>query len=111
MLGAALFTTMKTEYEKVIDMLGVPMAWTHVKTSTTANVTAGMKIATDEDTALVQSYGIGARIITVKASDFTIPPEKFDRFAVQSEVYIAEAVAPVHLNGTLLGYRVYIRGK
>ena len=111
MLGAALFATMKAQYERTIDTLGIPMVWTHTKTSATANLVGGMRIATDEDTALVQSYGVGARIITLKAAGLTGAPEKFDRFAVLNEVYIAESVAPVHLNGTLLGYRVYIKGK
>ena len=111
MLSPALFATMKAEYERTIDTLGIPMVWTHTKTSATANLVGGMRIASDEDTGLIQSYGIGARIITIKAAGLTGAPEKFDRFTVGTEVYIAENVAPVHLNAQLIGYRVYIKGK
>lgn len=111
MLGTALFSAMKSQYEMVIDTLGVPMVYSHTKTGATVNLVGGMRIASDEDQALIQSYGVGARIITLKASAITVPPEKFDRFTVQSETYIAEAVVPVHLNGALIGYRVYIKGR
>jgi len=111
MLGAALFATMKAQYERTIDTLGIPMVWTHTKTSATANLVGGMRIASDEDSAIVQSMGIGARIITLKAAGLTAAPEKFDRFAVGNEVYIADSVHPVHLNAQLIGYRVYIKGK
>ena len=111
MLGAVLFETMREQYERVIDTLGVPMQWTNTKSNTTRSVVGGMKIATDEDLALVQSYGVGARVITIKASGLTVEPEKFDRFAVQDAVFVAESVAPVHLNGSLIGFRIYIKGR
>lgn len=111
MLGAVLFDLMREQYERTIDTLGVPMQWTNTKTNTTKSVVGGMKIATDADLALVQSYGVGARVITIKAAGLTTEPEKFDRFAVQGAIYVAESVAPVHLNGTLVGFRIYIKGR
>jgi len=112
MLGAALFSSMKSQYNFTIDTLGTPMQWVHVKSGLTKTVNAGMKIAGDNDAALVQAYGVGARIITVKAIDFsTDKPEKFDKFVSGAETYIAEAVHPVHLNAEVIGYRVYIKGR
>ncbi len=112
MLGATLFTQMRSSYERVIDTLGVQVTWTQAKTPhNSKSVVAGMKIAGVQDDAIVQAYGVGARIMTLKASDFPTPPEKFDRLAVDSEVYTAEAVQPVHLNAALVGYKIYIKGK
>lgn len=112
MLTRTLFSTMKSQYERVIDTLGVPMSWTHIKSGLTLSVIGGIKIAGNEDIAIVNAYGIGARIITVKASSFpTTHPEKFDKFVVGSETYIIENVSPVHFNGELVGYRVFTKGR
>ena len=112
MLTASLFSTMKSEYERIIDTLGVQMNWTQAKPPrNTKQVVAGMKIAGVQDDAIVQAYGVGARIITVKAADFATAPEKFDKFAVGTESHIAEAVHQVHLNAQLIGYKIYVKGK
>jgi hypothetical protein len=103
---------MKAQYESVIDTLGVNVIWTQAKPPhANKAVTAGIKIAGNDDEALVQSLGVGARIFTMKASDFTTAPEKFDRLVVGTEAYTAEAVHPVHLNAALIGYRIYTKGK
>jgi hypothetical protein len=103
---------MRGEYEKLIDTLGIPLTWESAKQGSTAAIVAGMRIASDQSDAIVNAYGVGARIITLKASSFpTTQPEKFDKFKTGSEVYVADTVVPVHLNNELVGYRVYVRGK
>jgi hypothetical protein len=112
MLGAALFNQMKAGYDQVIDLLGSPVMWTQTKPPrNTVQIIAALKIADDSDDAIVNAYGVGVRILTAKASDFIVPPVKFDSFAMGNEVYIAEAVHPVHLNNALVGYRVMVKGK
>lgn len=112
MLNNTLFASFRAEYNKTIDMLGVPMQWSKADASATANIVAGLKIAGDKDEALINAYGTHARIFTFKASDFpSFPPAKFDRITVGAEVFVAEAVQTVHLNGAVVGYRIYVRGK
>jgi len=112
MLTTALFATMKAQYERTIDTLGATMIWTQAKPpNNNKAIVAGMKIASDQDTALVQAYGVGARVITVKASDFPVAPEKFDRLVCGTEAYTAEAVHPVHLNAALVGYKIFVKGR
>jgi len=111
-LDATLLSTYRAGYELVIETLGTPATWTQAKPPhATKSVTAGLKIAGNEDDALVQAYGVGARVITVKAKDFTAAPEKFDRVTMGSETMTIEAVHPVHLNAALVGYKLYVRGK
>lgn len=111
MLAQSALTEMAKRYEQTIETLGVPMLWTNVKSGVDQPVLAGIRVATDEETRLVQSYGIGARIITIKSRGLHRAPEKFDRFSVDGSVYVAEVVAPVHLGGQLIGYRIYTKGR
>lgn len=111
MLAQSALTEMLKRYEQAIDLLGVPMLWTNVKSGAEQPVIGGIRIASDEEINLVQSYGVGARIITLKARGLSRAPEKFDRFSLDSAVYVAELVAPVHLGGQLVGYRIYIKGR
>ena len=111
MLNASLLADMRNSYAKVIDTLGTPLTWTQAVGGGTGAFVCGMAIAGDKDEALVNSYGVGARIITVKATDFPVAPSKFDKFSSGTEVYVAEAVHPVHLNAGIVGYRVIIKGR
>lgn len=102
----------KTAYEKTIDALGVPLVWhsaTH--SNVTKSIVAGIRILGSQDEVLVNAYGIGGRLITVKAADFAVAPEKFDRLTIDGEVYVIEAVQAVHLNLVLVGYRIFTKGR
>ena len=112
MLGAADFGKVKAEYDKAIDTLGVSATWTPVvqpgaPAAAPKAVTVGFKITTDE--VLINAYGVGARIITMKTADGN--PAKFDQFVVQGERYTVDQVDTVFLNGQALGHRCVIRGK
>ena len=45
MLTRTLFSTMKSQYERVIDTLGVPMSWTHIKSGLTLSVIGTVFVA------------------------------------------------------------------
>jgi hypothetical protein len=113
MLGGALLSTVKSQYERTIDMLGVAATWTKANTpASTAAITIGSRIASDKDDAILNAYGIGALIFTLKATDFPVnPPTKFDTLKIGGEVYVIDHVSPVHMNGQVFGYRCYSRGK
>jgi hypothetical protein len=113
MLGSQLFATYKSEYERVIDTLGVQAVWARPSASVAGKtVTVGSRIAADKDDAIVNAYGIGALIFTFKAIDFPVgPPLKFDTLTIGTETHVIDHVSPVHMNGSIFGYRCYARGK
>jgi hypothetical protein len=111
-LGSQFFAVYKSEYERTIDTLGVSMVFKHSKGGATANIVGGSRIAGDKDDGIIQSYGIGALIFTLKARDFpTTPPIKFDQITIGTETHVIDHVAPVHLNNSTFGYRCFVRGK
>ena len=99
---------------KILDDLGSPCHYTMAKApETELDITAGFKTAGVRDEAITNSYGIGAKILTIKASDFTTPPVKYDefRFHGTEETYVAEAVHPIHIGPEVVFHKVYIKGK
>ena len=112
MLEQSLFDDVRGSFNLAIDMLGVPSTWTQAKPpNATATPTIGFRTAGLNDTEVVSAYGIGAKIVTMKVTDFTVAPQKFDTIEVLTERYTLDAVNPVHLNGVVIGYKAYIRGK
>lgn len=100
--------------ELVIDCLGVPITWTQTKKpNTTKTVRAGFKTAGLKDTEVVNAYGLGAKIIVFKASDFgAVIPEKFDTVQVHDQRYTLDTVDPKHdLDGNVAFYYTYVKGK
>jgi len=114
MLGSAIFAALKTEYDRAVDSLGFPATFTVAKTDASIKIPkVGFATIGRDDDALIQAYGVGARVITIKASDVTAPPVKFDRITIGAEVFTFEAVHNVHLPGTgaIIAYRCFSRGK
>ena len=112
MLTAPVLATVKAQYERTIDMLGVQATWKQAVGGGSQALTIGSRIAGDKDDAIVNAYGIGARIFTLKAADFpTNPPVKFDTLTIGTETHVIDHVAPVHMNGSTFGYRCFVRGK
>lgn len=70
--------------------------------------------ASPRDEALVNAYGIDAVTITLPDADIfkSIHPEKFDavKFA-DGTVYVFNAVHPVQLDDTRVGWTCYSKGK
>lgn len=104
---------MKKAFETTIDALGVPAVWTQASGGGTGNLTIGFRTAGADDNEIINAYGIGAKIVKMKASDFTPPvePQKFDSIVINSERYTLDACMPIHLNGALIGFKAYVRGK
>ena len=112
MLSATDANNLRGAFTTAIDALGVPATWTQAKPpADTKNITVGFRTAGKDDQEIVAAYGIAAKIITMKAADFTTDPEKFDSLLIMNERYTLDAVMPVHLNGAIIGYKAYARGK
>lgn len=111
MLAASDFSRIKRNFEGAVAMLGVTATWSRAKAPTpTKQLVLGFKTAGVKDTEIVNAYGINAVVLTVRAMDVTVAPEKFDTFTVNGVRHTADAVHPVNLNGTVIGWKVYVRG-
>lgn len=112
MLGASDYNNVKGSFEQVIELLGSPCVWTQAKPPhATKTVRAGFRTAGAQDTEVVNAYGMGAKIITLKAADFTTAPEKFDKLQFGTERYTADSVQPVHLNAAVIGWKIFVKGQ
>ena len=97
----------KTAYEHAIDTLGVPASVVTVA-GDTYNCTIGWKTTRDEE--LINAYGMGVQIATIKFSDVA-ELKKLDGIRVNSDRYTIDEVFPVYLNDIQVGWRCVIRGK
>lgn len=103
----------RVQYESIIDTLGVSAIFTHIKSNIQVKI-AKVGIRTNStNEALVNAYGVGSKVITVKATSLQTPPEKFDYVLINNERMVLEAVTLVHEPGTgdIIGYRCFIKGK
>ena len=111
MLASSDFSNVRGSWESVVALLGVPASWERAKAmGTQVPVVVGFKTAGVKDVEVIQSYGINAKIITVRAIDVSVPPEKFDTFTIHNERHTADAVHPVNLNGSVIGWKIYVQG-
>lgn len=111
MLNASDHAAMLASYEGVVDTLGVPAVWTQTKDpKATQDVLVGFKTASWRDEELINAYGIGAKVFTIKVSDIPVI-EKFDRIEINGERYTIDSVMPVHLNGVQIFHKAIVRGK
>ena len=113
MLSAQLFGQMSAGFNQVVDTLGVPGEYhqTKVPKTVTKIAAVGFKTPGAEDDAIVNTIGVGGRIITVKAADLATAPSKLDRVFVHGEIYTVETVHVIDLNGTALGWKLLCKGR
>ena len=95
------------QWNEGVKSLGVPAS--HVITEgVETDCTVGFKTTKDEE--IINSWGIGAKIITIRSEEVN-PVKKLDRVFIMDQVYTLEFVDPVMLNDIFCGYRCYVRGK
>ena len=111
MLSAADHQRIQLGTEAVVDALGVPALWEQTKAPNASKpVIVGFKTVTYKDEELINAFGIGAKVLTVKVKDIA-QVAKFDRFTIHGERYTIDEVMPVHLNGVLLFWKCFVKGK
>jgi hypothetical protein len=109
-LSAAEKSKFRAAQESVVDMLGVPAQWQQTKAPrATKSATVGFKTAGWKDEIIVNSYGINARILTVKARDIS-NVVKFDTFTIGGEVMTVASASHVYLNGDHIFTKVICKG-
>lgn len=111
MLSQHYFKIIKSSFEYNIGQLSVPATWERAKNQAFSGVIpVSFKTAGVKDEAIINAYGINAVIMVVRAIDTAIPPEKFDSFVIEGVRHTADAVHPIHLNGSIVGWKIYVRG-
>lgn len=95
------------QWNEGVKSLGVPA--THMSTEgIETECIVGFKTTKDEE--IINSWGIGAKVITIRAEEVS-PVKKLDRIFIEDQTYTLEFVDPVMLNNIFCGYRCYVRGK
>lgn len=105
---------LSSRWEQTVDELGVPALLSSTKNLWADKQTIiGIKTAGFGEDEIVNAYGVGTRIITIKGSDFiaTKGPQKYDTVTlVHGEKLSLAAVFPIDLRGARLGYKAYVSG-
>jgi len=112
MLDNALKSQFISAHALAITMLGTPVDFKDTAGVTT-RLTAGIKTGGTDDSELVNAYGVGTKILTIRKADLLATPKKFDQVHVvgTGERLTVSSVVDVHLNGDLIAYKLIIAGK
>lgn len=106
----------RADWENLVDMMGVPMALVQAQPpeATVPLQRVGLRTMDSTD-PLVNSYGVGAKVLTIKASELgATVPQKFDALQdADGERLVLDHVTRVHLPGTggVVGYRCFVKGR
>lgn len=96
---------------QAFDMLSTPAVLTHVASGATVNLGVGIKTAGPQDTAIVNAWGVDARVITMKVADVAgFTPDKFDYITLGGERMVFAAVHVHRVNDVSLFYKGYVKG-
>lgn len=100
----------KQGLQTLLGLVGIDAVWNELAApNRTVNLRVGVRTVGSEDEALVNAYGIGAKLLTVNGIDLPVAPVKFDTFTIDGVVFVADSVLPVYLNDSVDRYRVIAR--
>lgn len=106
--------SLEIQYNKIIETIGVPASIHYTKGNLTLNnIKVGIRSIGTDDEVLINTLGVGAKIITIMAKDIlNRPPVKFDVVLVNSEKYTIESVDKIHLptTGKVIAYKCFVQG-
>jgi hypothetical protein len=112
MFDAATSASIQAAFANAFGLLSTPAVWTQAKPPhATKNINVGIKTASARDEAVINAYGIGAKILTFKASEFTTLPEQFDQITIGGETYVLADVHSANVGNVVLHFKGYVRGK
>jgi hypothetical protein len=112
MFDAATSAKIQAAFANAFGLLSTPAVWTQAKPPhATKAIEVGIKTASVRDEAIISAYGVGAKVITCKASDFTHPPEQFDQIKIGDEVYVLADVHSSVIGNVVQFHKGYVRGK
>ena len=75
-------------------------------------VEVALKTIGPTDAEVVNTWGLGARIITIPADELPagITPQRFDRVQIGASVHTADYVHEIKIGDEVVGYKLYVRG-
>jgi len=101
---------MQAQYE-AFDLLSVPATWTQTKApNATKDIEVGFKSLGWRDQELINAYGPGSKLLTVKVTDLA-EMDKFDKVTVDGISYTLHAVMPAYVGGIHTYHKCVALGK
>jgi hypothetical protein len=112
MFDSSMAAKIQGAFANAFGLLSTPAVWTQTKAPhATKSLEVGIKTAGPKDEAIINAYGVNAKIITMAAKDFTDPPEQFDQLVIGGEVLVLADVHPSNIGNTVVFWKGYVRGK
>jgi len=112
MFDTAMAAKIQAAFLNGFGLLSTPAVWTQAKPpKATKAISVGIKTASARDEAIINAYGVAAKIILMKASDFTTPPEQFDQLTIGAETLVLADTHPVNVGNVVIFWKGYVRGK
>jgi hypothetical protein len=113
MLPADMQTGWLAEARKTIRLLAVQPAFI-VRQGTTEPlpVEVALKTVGPTDQDIVNTWGLGARIITLPADGVPagVAPVRFDRVQIGASIHTVDYVHEMRLGDALVAWKLYVRG-
>ncbi|RLC00592.1 MAG: hypothetical protein DRH90_18120 [Deltaproteobacteria bacterium] len=107
----SLHQSIKDAQYDAFDRLSVGVTWTQAKApNATKDIRVGFKSLGWRDQELINAYGIGAKIFTVKVDDIPVI-DKFDKITLNGEAYTVNSVMPAYVGDMHTYHKVIVNGK
>lgn len=103
--------TMAGAWARAVHGLGHPMEY-RPRGGASYKIIGGLATVGAADAQAVQALGLGARIVTVVASDIRdgATPQQFDQIRIGAGTFTVDSWQPVFIAGELAGYRGFVKG-
>jgi len=104
----------RSELTLIFGQLAIPVSFKQTKSpGTTTAIRALVQSNGKATEAIINSYGVHGKQITILESSLITPPEKFDKVVIDGVNYVIDAVSPVydHSVGDTMAYRCLTKGK
>lgn len=113
MLPAGLQTAWSTGARETIRLLAVQPAFLVKPSGGPLAVNIALKTVGPTDVDLVNTWGLGARIMTIPADE--LPPgmivDRFDRLQIGTSIHTADYVHEIRLGDEVIAWKLYARGR
>ena len=75
-------------------------------------VEVALKTVGPTDAEIVNTWGLGARIVTIPADALPAPyvPQRFDRVQIGTSLHTADYVHEIRIGDEVIAYKIYVRG-
>lgn len=103
---------MTAAFNQAIGALGLPASIHYAKGQPDKSIPqVGFASVSKTDEALVNAYGVAAKVITIRFGDVTTPPSKFDIVTIGGEDFTLADAHPIHCGTAVIGWKCYSMGK